>query len=444
MTVLIALFGFALLITILVVWHEGGHYVASRLFNIRVREASLGVGPVLWQRRLGETHCQLRLFPVGGFVRPMTAEEFESNDPDIVRAFDRQARWKQIIVYLAGPLSNLVLAWLCWAIVGVIGISDFAPTLSTPPAGTQAATLGVRAGDKLLAVEGSPVFGIMDGSMRLLSYAGGEASLRFERHNGIYERTFSLADVDISTGSRGILLGKLGLVPRIGAPQIGGLVDGYPAQGAGLRVGDRIWAVNHQSMQTIDEVSAAIRAAAGKPVVMTVSHAGEPQDTKHDITVEPKANEQGVWQIGINLSGRPDTVTVRYNPIESLWFGYQKLMLYLNINLQGLGEIAGGKTEAQNAVIGPVGIAKLAGDAVSSGAVVFIEMVALMSIALAIMNLLPIPVLDGGMIVVLLVESVLRRSFLVKTRMAIQFVGLLIIALIFVWSFSNDLDRILH
>lgn len=443
MTFLLGLVGFLLTIGIIVIIHESGHFLTAKFFNIKVTRFSFGMGPVLWRRKRGETEYCLSAFPLGGYVQ--MAEETDPNlaESDRSRLYSRQARWKRGLVLFAGPATNFILAFVLYVMIGAIGTPDFASVVGTPPAKTQAAAEGVRQGDRVLAVDGVPVVGMTDLNVELLSHSGNvDIPLKFSRDGEVFVRHFSLEDMNVDDMGRELPIVRLGLVPMLRDPVVAKAFKDSPAKKAGLKTGDRILAVNGRKVGTVGEAVDAIRATPRDANVrMTLAYIETPEAVR-EVEIVPVTSD-GRTVVGIQIAALPEMVVVRLSPLDAVASGWRKVKSITQLQAKGMSQMATGEASTKN-ITGPIGIADMAGSAVRSGFVPFLDYLALISIAIGFMNLLPVPMLDGGQLVVLGLEGLRRRDFSAKTREWIGKAGIFLMLLLFVFAMNNDLTRVLE
>ena len=440
MSVLISLLAFSLLITILVGFHEGAHFLMCRVFNIRTLTFSIGMGPRIYSRKWGDTDFQFCAIPIGGYVRPMSKDDNPTPE-DEPRLIENQARWKQIAVYLAGPVSNFILAAALFCFLGLVGVQDFSTALTDPPENSVAARMGVRAGDRLTGINGYPVKGYQEANMALSTNVGKIISLRFDRRGGVFERELDLQQYSQAEAAKGFFITRLGLFPEFRDPVVGKLLPDMPAEKAGIRAGDRIYSVNGTVVKSAAEVVDQIRAAGTAEIGLVVGALDNPEE-RRTVRVTPVITAEGRHQIGISIAGVPEMVLVRYSAADSLRMSWRKIVQIVTSTVNASSEVVTGKAESKDVLAGPVGIANVAGQALRSGFTAFIEVLAMFSVALGFMNLLPIPVLDGGQALVLMVESVIGRSFSKQVRSWIQYAGLCVVVFLMFVAFYSDLARI--
>lgn len=417
MSFLLGLAGFLLTIGIIVIVHEGGHFFTAKFFNIKVTRFSFGMGPVLWRRRKGETEYCFSALPLGGYVRMADEADADLTEEDRSRLYTRQARWKRGLVLFAGPATNFILAFFLYVMVGAIGTPDFA------------------------AVNGAPVLGITDMNVELFGLAGSaDIPVRFSRGDETFVRHFSLAGVSLDDMSGRPPVIHLGLVPWLRDPVVAGTVKDSPAEKAGLASGDRILAVNGAGVSSVQEAVEAIGATpAGSPVRLTLSNIRTPE-TERVVEIMPVTSE-GRTVVGIRIRALPEMVVVRLSPVDAVAAGWRKVKSITTLQARGVSQMATGEASTKN-LTGPIGIADMAGDAVRGGFVPFLEYLALISIAIGFMNLIPVPVLDGGQLVVLGLEGLRGRDFSERTKNWIGKAGFGLMLVVFAFAMNNDLTRL--
>lgn len=445
MTFLLALIGFILTIGVVVTVHEGGHFLVAKALGVKVLRFSIGMGPVVWRRQVGETEYCLSLLPVGGYVMPLDEDSAEAPIPpeDLPRALNRQPRYKRALIVFAGPAVNFIFAFLCFALVGAIGTRDFAPVLGNPLPDTPALHAGIQAGDRVLAVGREKVHGYTDIDAALVDSIGEDhVPVLIDRAGRTQRFSFSLADLkldDVATKPASV---HLGLRPEDKNPLVAKVVKDWPGEAAGLKVGERILAVNGQPVDTVTQAIAAIARSGGEPVRLTLlPFKAAAQEAPRTVTVTPRQGDDGRWRVGIHVAFMPDFVTVRLGPLASIKAGFTKVRQLISLQFKGVTQMATGRASSKN-LGGPIMIADLAGSAVKSGVVPFIEFLAFISVALGFMNLLPIPVLDGGHLFIMGLETLRGRDFTVKTRQRIAQLGMVLILVLTIFVVNNDLSRV--
>ncbi|HLW13752.1 MAG TPA: RIP metalloprotease RseP [Casimicrobiaceae bacterium] len=441
---------FAVTLGVLVVFHELGHYVVARLAGVKVVRFSVGFGRMIWSRRFGRdrTEWALSAIPLGGYVK--MADEREGAVPlvDLPRAFNRQSVWRRIAIVAAGPIANLLLAVVLFAATYVAGIPGQRALLADPPPSSPAAAADVRAGDLVVAVDGEPVGSWQELRWRVVRAQGNDTLnltlVRDEATSSPVQRELSLAGMDTADWE-GNPLAVLGLRADLGAPLVDQVLPGKPAERAGLRNGDRIVAVDRKPMSSPTDVAALTNAHPGGTLVYRVLRDGATFDVP--ITVEAvDQNGRRVGQAGVRLRVDPQAakraaVVVRYGVGEALAQGARKTWELSAFTVRMLGRIVTGDASLKN-ISGPLTMADIAGQSAQAGPLVFISYLALISISLGVLNLLPVPLLDGGHLLYYLAElikgsPVSDRAFEVGQR-----IGMAMLAVLMALALFNDVSRL--
>lgn len=418
-------FVFALGVIIFV--HELGHYLVARVFDVRILTFSLGFGQRVWGFQRGETEYRVAWIPLGGYVRlGGESPEEATGDP---RDFQEKPRWQRILVYLAGPAMNIVLAVCLTAIVFASGLSvpfvqDIPPVVGSVVEGGPAYEAGLRSGDRILMVDGKPVESWQDVWLPIMESPEEEVAVRYEREGD------SADTIVVPEKASKYEFGDAGFFPRV-LPRVAVISSGSPAEAAGFRPGDEVQSVDGRPLTSMAEFVAYVEPRAGEEIVVTVLRDG----ALHELHVTP-ADEGGVGRIGVSLS-----IAQEFGPWESV---VQSVRYNWNVARQTvalLGKLARREVKAQSSLHGPIEIAALSGEAARQGLPSLLHLMALISISIAILNLLPIPVLDGGQIAILLVESAMRRDLSVKLKEAVTMVGLVLVLLLMVTVIGFDLAR---
>jgi len=444
--------GFLVTLGVLVVFHELGHYVVARLCGVKVLRFSIGFGRVVAARAFGRdrTEWALSAIPLGGYVKFVDERETDVPAADLPRAFNRQSVWKRIAIVAAGPIANLLLAVLLFAGTYMVGVPGQRALLADPPAGTAAAAAGIRSGDLVVAVDGEPVKSWQDLRWRLTKAQGHEAvALAVEQggpHAGDPPLVRKLEIGALTTADwESNALATLGLRIDLGPPLIADLVPGKPGEAAGLKAGDRIVAIDGTPVRSPGDVATATNAKPGVPIVFLV----ERGSATENVTVTPEATPQNGRVIGIagvRLKVDPAAaerlaLTVRYGPVEALAQGARKTWELSVFTLRMLGKIFTGEASLKN-ISGPLTMADFAGQSAQAGPLVFIGYLALISISLGVLNLLPVPLLDGGHLLYYFAEifkgsPVSDRAFEVGQR-----IGMAMLAVLMALALFNDVSRL--
>jgi len=441
---------FLITLGLLVVFHELGHFLVARLCGVKVLRFSVGFGRVVWSRRRGpdNTEWALSAVPLGGYVKMADEREGSVDPADLPRAFNRQSVWKRMAIVAAGPIANLLLAVLLFAGTYIAGVPGQRPLLAAPPPTTAAAAAGIRAGDVVVEIDGEPVASWQELRWRLIKAQGHDtAVIAVERPESRGERTthkLSLNGVKPADWE-GSALAILGLKADFGPPLIDQVLPGKPAARAGLKVGDRIVAIDGAAVRSPSDVATITNAKPGGDLVFRIDRDG----TQLDAPLTAEAVEQNGRQVGIaGVRLRVDPaviaglqVTVRYGPLDALFQGARKTTDLAVFTVQMLGRILVGDASVKN-ISGPLTMADFAGQSAQQGILVFVGYLALISISLGVLNLLPVPLLDGGHLLYYFAEiikgsPVSDRAFEVGQR-----IGMAMLAMLMALALFNDVSRL--
>ncbi len=432
----------ALLVTlgILVTVHEAGHFYVARAFGVRVLRFSVGMGPVLFARtdRRG-TEFAVSALPIGGYVRMLDGREMDVPEAERDEAFDGKPPLQRIAISLGGPVANFLLAILVYWIVFVTGTSGFAPVTGEVPADTPAARAGLAADTEILAVDGRDTPTWQAVNLALVERLGETGTIRLEGRAlaGGSPRRYELAiDRWLADEDEPDTLGSLGLVPGFPAV-LGSVVEDGPAARAGVRAGDRIVAVDGAPIEDWGDWVRVVRAAPGESLAVEVERDG----AMRRLTVVPDVREAGAADaIGFVGTG-PLYRTMRLSFAEAVPRALGETWSKTVLTLDLLKKMVVGLVSTRN-LSGPITIAKVAGDSAESGLETFLGFLALLSVSLGVLNLLPIPVLDGGHILFYLVELVKGSPVPERVQILGVQIGIFIVASMMLLAFYNDLTRL--
>jgi regulator of sigma E protease len=449
MDVALKIVSFLVVLGILVVFHEAGHYVVARLSGVKVLRFSVGFGRVLWSRRYGRdrTEFAISAIPLGGYVKMADEREGDVMPEDLPRTFNRASVGRRIAIVAAGPIANLLLAVLLYAGTYMAGVPGQKPILAAPAAGTPAATAGIASGDRITAVGGRPISSLQDLRWQLLKVSGqDDISLAVRTSDGRDAvRILPLAGMRGSDWE-GPFLNKLGLVADFGAPLIDEALAGKPGERAGLRNGDRIVAIDGAPVRSPMDVAAATNARPGVEVVFRIERDG----ALRDVPVVTQVTESGGRRIGIaGLRLKVDpavaerlSTTVRYGLVQALSEGARKTWELSVFTVKMLGRIVTGDASLAN-ISGPITLADYAGQSVQAGALAFVGYLALISISLGVLNLLPVPLLDGGQLLYYFAELARGRPLSDRAFEMGQRIGMAVLAALMALALFNDFSRLL-
>ena len=452
MNLLHTIAAFLVALGILIVVHEYGHYLAARICNVKVLRFSVGFGrPLLvWRRGRDATEWILAAIPFGGYVKMLDEREGPVETSERARAFNRQGVWRRVFIVAAGPVFNLLFAIAVYAGLFLYGLPEPRPIVAEPAPGTFAHAAGLHAGDTVRSVDGEPIETWQELRWRVIQGALQRESLTLEVANereAIAQRKLDLASFPAAE-FEGDALERIGL--RLYRPPLepvfGAIVPGSPAERGGIRVGDRVLEAGGKPVTNWEELVHAIRARPGAPLALAIDRNGG----RIVLEIVPESANAGGVQIGrIGAAPRvPEShaerilVRVNYGPLGALAKGCVKTMDIALFSLKMLGRMLIGEVSWKH-LSGPVTIADYAGQSAQMGWLSYVTFLALISVSLAVLNLLPIPLLDGGHLLYYAVE-IIRGSPVSERAMELgQRVGLALLLGMMAFAFYNDLNRLL-
>lgn len=449
---MMTLLAFLLTIGILVVVHEYGHFLAARLCGVKVLRFAIGFGQPLYTRVFGRdrTEFVIAMIPLGGYVKMLDEREAPVAENELSRTYNRQNVWKRSAIVIAGPVANLLLAILLYWVLFMSGIPGMKPILGEVPEKSPAAQASLKSDEIITRVNGALVKTWQDVRWALLQQSLKSSSVEIEAVSGRDETHLHRLDLSIlaHNGFDGDVLDQLGLAPATPAmaARVGDILDGGAAQRDGLLVDDIVSKVNDTPVAGWEAFVQLVRGNAGKTMHLEVLRANEVVKIKltPDIVQE---NGQSVGHIGAAYRMRDEEirkymVDVRYSPLPAFGQAVGKTWDTSVLSLKLLGSMVMGSVSWKG-VSGPVTIASIAGQSAHVGWKAFIGFLALVSISLGVLNLLPIPVLDGGHLMYHIVE-ILKGSPVSERTMEIgQRAGLAVLGMLMTIAIYNDINRII-
>jgi len=452
MNLLITIVSFLVTVGVLVVVHEFGHYVAARWSGVKILRFSVGFGKPLFVRRRGpdRTEWVVASIPLGGYVKMVDEREGEVEPLDLPRAFNRQSVWTRILIVIAGPFANFLLAFAVYWALFIAGMPGLKPVVGDPPPGTAAAYAGLANGDTVTSVADEPVATWNDVRWLLLKEAvkRGTTELEVQTSSGnAVTRRLDMSGLTKDDLDKDFL-GKLGLRnfrPRTAAV-LGKLIKGGAAERAGLMQGDRIVAINGKPIETWFDFTEEVKANAGRALGLELDRGGRRMQLR--ATPEPVTDgENRFGRLGVEAPpelkheiDRMSTV-VRYNPVAAIPKAAAKVWDLSVFSIKMLGRMIVGDISWKN-LSGPITIADYAGQSAQAGWMTWLGFLALVSVSLGVLNLLPIPLLDGGHLVYYFAEIVKGSAVSDRTMEIGQRLGLALLLALTFFAFYNDINRL--
>jgi len=431
---LTTILAFLFVLGVLIFVHELGHFLAARRLGIRVLTFSLGFGPKLLTIKRGDTDYCISAVPLGGYVK-MAGENPEDQRTGAPDEFLSKTKWERFQVLIMGPAMNIILAVVVLAIVLAQGAEI--PVYQDGPAvvgavvdGSSAAAVGMQRGDRIVSVSGKPIATWDDLDLAIGTRPNRDVPLTFVRDGAVHS-------VTVRPKAKGRFeIGDVGLLPD-SAPIVKALLEpktDYPASTAGLKPGDAIIAVNGQRVVVPQQLTEVVTKNADHELALTIRRGGQ----ELPIRLTP-VKRQGRTLIGI-VPGEL-TKSFQPTPVEAVKLSVQKNVENSGLIFRMLGGLFTGETSVRQ-LQGPVGIAQLSGESAQAGWVALLSLMAMISLNLGILNLMPVPILDGGHIVIMALEGIARRDFSVQVKEKMLLAGFVVLMMLMVTVIYNDLTRI--
>ena len=432
---------------LLVTFHEFGHFIVARLFGVKVLRFSVGFGKPLWMRRDRRgTEFAIAAIPLGGYVKMLDEREGDVDPAELDQAHNRKPVGQRMAIAAAGPAFNLIFAVFAFWLMFVIGKPDFLPIVAAPTG--IAAEAGMQAGDRIDAVNGSDIdswskaiqklgenaVGRFDTTVTVTTAAGSEAT-----------RIFAFSKMPEEVGEAQLFdhIG-LRLQPRERAAIIGKVSDDMPAAAAGLQAGDRILRINGHEVGGFADIETLIpqEAARNPDLALVIKRGDEQLDIRLKAAEITAADGKSRFVIGIASTDAHDA-TLQYGPLAAIPQAFAETWDVTKSSLGMLKMLVVGRASLDN-LSGPITIARFANGSAQMGPAWFLSFLALISLSLAIINLLPIPVLDGGHLLYYLIELIKGSPVSERSQIAGQYVGLMMLVALMGLAFYNDILRLIH
>lgn len=432
---------------VLITFHEFGHFWVARRCGIKVLRFSVGFGKPLWSRRDRQgTEFAIAAIPLGGYVKMLDEREGEVAQVERHRAFNRQSVWKRILVVVAGPVANFLLAGVIYWALFIHGVTALVPVVGSVSPHSAAAQAGLASGEEITRVDGHPVLTWQDINLRLVDMIGHTGTIDMMTAGGHrYELPVSRYLVDQNPPEP---LSSLGVVPWQPRPttRLALVKPDSPAAQAGLAEGDRILAVNGETLDDWEAFTRIVRHSIGKPLALKVKVAsGDLVEKQLTPTAHAETDGHQVGYAGAAAAVPPYPKrylrSVQYSPLAAVPEAIGRTWDMSWLTLNSIGKMLAGLISPSN-LSGPVTIARVAGASARSGVESFAGFLAYLSISLGVLNLMPIPMLDGGHLLYFVVEAIRRRPLSERTQVLGLKVGMLLVGALMIMAFYFDLMRL--
>lgn len=443
--------GFVLALGVVILVHEYGHYFVARACGVKVLRFSLGFGRPIFSRRAGRhgTEWAIGLFPLGGYVKMLDEREAPVAAHELDRAFNRQSVWKRMAIVVAGPLANFILAIFIFWILLMVGIPGMRPILGEPVKSSPAYMAELHKGDRITHVAGAPVATWQDVRWQLLDRVVELGTVDIQVRTP--EATSVTRQLKLSGLSKdeldGDLTEKLGLTQYAPPtpPVVAEVIAGSAAHQAGLAAGDEIVAIDGRPVSDWAQLVQVVEPSAGKPLRFSLRRQGKVVD----LTITPLSQQkQGAMRGMIGAKPRVDEalwkdliVDMRYGPIDAFAKASYKTWETSIFSLKMIGKMITGGVSWKN-LSGPLTIADYAGQTFKLGALPYLNFIFLISISIGVLNLLPIPILDGGQLMYYIAELIKGSPVPERVLEIGQQVGMTLLIMLMLFAFYNDFNRL--
>jgi regulator of sigma E protease len=438
---------FIIALSLLVVIHEFGHYWVARRCGVKVLRFSVGFGQKLWSKQLKNgTEFVIAALPLGGYVKMLDEREAPVAEAELDEAFNRQPLRNRVAIVSAGPIANLLFAVFAYWVIMVIGVPGLKPIIDNVTADSPAAMAQLLPGEEIIAVNGEATPTVNSLFQQWLKFAQSGETVTMTIRSTDIETTKQLTLPTIGLDDAGSLFRQIGIktVQPDMPPILGEIVADSPAERAGLKTGDELISANGKQLSSWQGWVALIQSSADEDMSIEILRDGQVQQ----LNITPAADENNVGRIGaaVNTEGYEIPAELRselrYGPLAAIPQAFSQTWQFSVTTLSGLWGMLVGTVSSDN-LGGPIAIAQFAGDSAQQGFIAFISFLAMISISLGILNLLPVPVLDGGHLLMYFFEWVRGKPLPESVQIQGQKIGLFLILLLMVFAFTNDIARLI-
>jgi len=446
MTLISTVLAFLLALGPLIIFHELGHYWVARLCGVKVLRFSVGMGRIVWSRRFGpdQTEWAISALPIGGYVKMLDARDpstAPTDDKDLAREFTRQNVWKRIAIVAAGPIANFLLAIVVIAAIYVSGKDEPGTRLRGMAETSAVYQAGVRGGDAVTAVDGDPVQSWTELRWAMVRAALDKraAELTLRGADGTSYRAVIPQEKMAALNVDSDIMGLLGLQMWRPRALVDKVLPGGAAERAGLKPGDLVTAIDGKPVRDGIAFIEAVQGAPGRTLQLDVERGGQ----QLALALLPERDPaRGIGVVKLMVAQLPEMVEVQAGPLQALARGARHTWDVSTMTVKMLGKMIVGEVSLKN-VSGPITIADVAGQTARAGAQPFLEFIAFISITLGVMNLLPIPVLDGGHLLYYSLEVLTGRPVSARINEIAQRAGVGLLFMLMALAVFNDLVRLL-
>ncbi len=442
---LVELIAFLVTLGILVTFHEWGHFYAARKLGVKVLRFSVGFGKPLW-KKIGKDGVEYVVagIPLGGYVKMLDEREAEVSEALLPQAFNRQPLWKRNIIVLAGPVANFVLAIIAFWMMFMMGVISLKSELGTITPGSLAAKSGLMAGDQIVEIDGEKVVDWEDTQFALARRMGDEQPINITVLRGSKEKALVI-DTKLWTydDRRPDLLKSLGMKPARPQVVLGEVVDDMPASHAGLKPGDQVVKVDDLLLEGWQEFTELISQSSGRTLSLTVVRNGD----EEIVSVTPQKTDDG-YKIGAGLEREyyssfyeERLIVKKYDVLPAFYASIERFWDMIGLTVTFIKKLILGEVSTKS-LGGPLAIAEGAGSSARGGLVIFLGFLGMISVNLGLINLLPIPVLDGGHLLFNIMEAIKGKPLSEATQEYGMRIGMVLVLGLMAIAIINDFARL--